>query len=55
MIKAISPEAARAKATEHEVLKADHANLLTLDVTRKSPSESADAILAEITNLVKVD
>ena len=48
MIKAISAEAARKKSAEYEVLKAEHANLRTLDVTRKSPSESADAILAEI-------
>jgi hypothetical protein len=54
MIKAISPEAARKKSAEHEVLKAEHANLRTLDVTRKSPSESADAILAEI-NLFGAD
>ena len=53
MIKAISPEAARKKSADHEVLKAEHPNSRTIDVTRKSPSDSADVILAEIANLVE--
>ena len=55
MIKAISPEAARQKSADYEVLKAEHPNSRTIDVTRKSPSDSADVILAEIANLVRVD
>ena len=55
MLKAISPEAARQKSADYEVLKAEHPNSRTIDVTRKSPSDSANAILAEIANLVRVD
>ncbi len=55
MIKAISPEAARQKSADHEVLKAGHPNSRTIDVTHKSPSDSADVILAEIANLVRED
>ena len=55
MIKAISPEAARQKSADYEVLKAVHPNSRTIDVTRKSPSDSADAILAEIATLVRED
>ena len=55
MIKAISPEAARQKSADYGVLKAEHPNSRTIDVTRKSPSDSADVILAEIANLVRED
>ena len=55
MIKAISPEAARQKSADYEVLKAEHPHIRTIDVTAKSPSDSADVILAEIANLVRVD
>jgi hypothetical protein len=48
MLKAISPEAARAKAAVAEVLKPLHPNLRTIDVTRKSPLESVEAVLNEI-------
>jgi hypothetical protein len=55
MLKAISPETAREKSADYEVLRAEHPNGRSIDVTRKSPSDSADAILAEIANLVRVD
>jgi len=55
MIKAISPEAARQKSADYEVLKTEHPHSRTIDVTRKSPSDSADAILTEIADLVRVD
>ena len=48
MLKAISPEAAREKAAMAEVLKPEHPNLRTIDVTRKSPLESVEAVLNEI-------
>ena len=55
MLKAISLEAARQKSADCEVLKAEHPNSRTIDVTGKSPSDSADAILSEIAKLVRVD
>lgn len=47
-LKEISPELARKKMAEHTVLNPQHENTRTLDVTAKSPAESADAILLEI-------
>jgi hypothetical protein len=47
-LKEISPELARKKMAEHTVLNPQHENTLTLDVTAKSPAESAEAILLEI-------
>jgi deoxyadenosine/deoxycytidine kinase len=55
MLKAISPEGARKKSSESEILKTDDPNQLTIDVTRKSPSESTDDILDEISNLLRED
>ena len=55
MIKAIIPEVARKRSADYEVLKAEHPNSRTIEVTRKSPSESADAILTEIAKLVRLD
>lgn len=51
MLKEISPESARRRASEHSVLNPAHPNLRTIDVTRKSPAESADAILAEVSSM----
>lgn len=47
-LKEISPELARKKMEEHTVLNPQHENTRTIDVTAKSPAESADAILLEI-------
>lgn len=47
-LKEISPELARRKMAEHTVLNPQHENTRTVDVTEKSPDESADAILHEI-------
>ncbi|HLL72945.1 MAG TPA: hypothetical protein VK363_15995 [Pyrinomonadaceae bacterium] len=47
-LKEISPELARKKMAEHTVLNPQHENTRDLDVTAKSPAESADAILLEI-------
>ncbi|MCA1557119.1 MAG: chloramphenicol phosphotransferase, partial [Acidobacteria bacterium] len=48
MLKEISPELARRKSAEHTVLNPTHENTRTIDVTHKTPSESADAILLEV-------
>ena len=55
MLKEISAESARRRASEHAVLNPSHPNLRTIDVTGKSPAESADAILYEITTLSKTN
>ncbi|MDT5059886.1 MAG: hypothetical protein QOH63_345 [Acidobacteriota bacterium] len=47
-LKEISPELAREKCAEHSVLNPKHENVRTIDVTGKSPAESADAIMHEI-------
>ena len=47
-LKEISPELARKKSAHHTVLHPKHENVRTIDVTAKSPSESADAIIREI-------
>ena len=47
-LKGINVEDARRKAMEDAVLKAKHANVRTIDVTAKSPSEAADAIIREV-------
>ena len=52
MLKSISPELARKKSLEDEVLNVPHPNLRTLDVTKRSASGSVDAILDEI-NAIK--
>jgi hypothetical protein len=51
MLKAISPEHARKKFAEDEVLNAPHPNLRTLDVTKRTASGSVDAILDEISSI----
>jgi hypothetical protein len=48
MLKQISAENTRKKLMEHSVLKPQHPNLRTIDVTKKSPGESTDAILDEV-------
>jgi shikimate kinase len=48
MLKEISPELARKKCEEHTVLLPKHVNTRTIDVTDKTPGESADAILREV-------
>ena len=47
-LKEISAELARKKMSKHTVLNPQHENTRIIDVTAKSPSESADAILHEI-------
>ena len=54
MLKEISPELARKKSIEDEVLNVPHPNLRTLDVTKRSPSNSVDAILDEISSIKSV-
>jgi hypothetical protein len=51
MLKEISPELARKKSLEDEVLNVPHPNLRTLDVTKRSPSNSVDAILDEMSSI----
>jgi hypothetical protein len=51
MLKEISPESARRRASEHSVLNPSHPNLRTIDVTRKSPAESVEAVLNEVNAL----
>jgi len=48
MLKSISPEGARRKSVQETVLDSTHANVLTIDVTAKTPSESAAIILRHI-------
>lgn len=54
MLKSISPELARKKSLEDEVLNVPHPNLRTLDVTKRSASGSVDAILDEISAIKSV-
>src|SRR5687768_9500238 len=48
MVKSISAEGARRKSAEETVLDSAHPNVLTIDVTAKTPSESAVIILRHI-------
>jgi hypothetical protein len=48
LLKEISADRARKKSAEQTVLNPEHENVRTIDVTRKSPGESVDAILHEI-------
>ena len=54
MLKGTSPELARKKFAEDEVLNVPHPNLRTLDVTKRTASGSVDAILDEISS-IKLD
>lgn len=54
MLKSISPELARKKSLEEEVLNVPHPNLRTLDVTKRTSSGSVDAILDEISAIKSV-
>lgn len=54
MLKEISPELARKKSLEEEVLNVPHPNLRTLDVTKRTASGSVDAILDEISAIKSV-
>jgi len=54
MLKEISPELARKKSAEDAVLNVSHPNLRTLDVTKRSASGSADAILDETSSIKSV-
>ncbi|HKC62728.1 MAG TPA: hypothetical protein VKB86_03780 [Pyrinomonadaceae bacterium] len=47
-LKSIDPEQARKRAMEDSVLTPRHSNLLTIDVTTRSPQSSVAAILKEI-------
>jgi hypothetical protein len=51
MLKEISPESVRKRASDHAVLNPSHPHLRTIDVTCKSPEQAADAILYEVKNL----
>ena len=48
MLKSISPDAARRKSARETVLDSTHPNILTIDVTEKTPSEVAEMILGHI-------
>ena len=48
MIKLINPEAARRRSAEETVLDSTHPNVLTIDVTAKTPTEAAAIILRHI-------
>lgn len=48
MIKSINPEGARRKSAEEMVLDSTHPNVLTIDVTEKTPTEAAAIILRHI-------
>jgi hypothetical protein len=54
MLKTISPELARRKSLEDAVLNVPHPNQRTLDVTKRSASGSADAILDEVHSIKSV-
>ena len=47
-LKDISPDNARRKFAEHTVLDPRHENTRTVDVTARTPEESADAVMREI-------
>jgi hypothetical protein len=48
MLKSLSPEAARRKSAQETVLDSTHPHVLTIDVTDKTPSETAEMILGHI-------
>ena len=48
MLKSLSPEAARQKSAQETVLDPTHPHVLTIDVTDKTPSETAEMILGHI-------
>jgi hypothetical protein len=54
MLKDMSPELARKKSLEDEVLNVPHPNLRTLDVTKRTASGSVDAILDEVGSIKSV-
>jgi hypothetical protein len=54
MLKDMSPELARKKSLEDEVLNVPHPNLRTLDVTKRTASGSVDAILDEVGSIQSV-
>ena len=51
MLKEISPDLARKKFAEDEVLNLPHENRRTLDVTKRTASGSVDAILDEVSSI----
>lgn len=51
MIKSISPAEARRKSESESVLNSSHPHTLTLDVTEKTPGESAESILHHLVEL----
>ena len=51
MLKDISAESARRRSADHSLLHPAHPNLKTIDVTQKSPAESAAEILEEIRSI----
>jgi len=53
MLKEISPESARRRASEHSVLNPSHPNLRTIDVTHRSPVESVEVILETLSLIRK--
>ena len=50
-LKETSMENTRRKSSQDAVLNPRHANLRTIDVTAKSPSETADAIIREVDSI----
>jgi hypothetical protein len=54
MLKELSPELARKKSLEDEVLHISHPNQRTLDVTKRTASGNVDAILDEISSIKSV-
>lgn len=50
-LKEISVENTRRKSAEDAVLNSKHPNLRTIDVTAKSPSETAEAIIREVESI----
>ena len=52
-LKDISPDNARRKFAEHTVLDPQHENTRTVDVTARTPEESAAAVLREIELIVE--
>ena len=53
MIKSISPADARRKSANETVLNSSHPHTLTLDVTKKTPQESADSILNHLARMAQ--
>ena len=54
MMKSINAEMARKKSATETVLNSNHPNILTIDVTQKSPGEVSETILAHVENLMTV-